>query len=327
MKIIAYTIIDIAKLAGVSKSTVSRYISGDRDKVSQKTQRKISKVIAELDYHPNQVAVGLAKKQFTQIGVVISDTSNPFSAIVMKGIFDACAKHNYMVSFANSNGDPERERQNIQNFLAFNIDRLIINTCGGNEDYLDSLDPAKTVIVDRPLEQNRFYTVTSDNRESSYTAVNYLLGDSTTPVAFLTPTLGNVITRQIRYQGYLDAISDRQEPLLVSYKDQRDADTQLRRLFKTHQRLSIFTVNGEALKMLLRFVKTQHYQIGVDVAVVSFEDWDWMEFITPPITAVQQDSYGMGYLAAEHLLADNPDASTEVVKLHAEMVIRDSAFH
>lgn len=325
---ITYTILDIAKRAGVSKSTVSRYINGELNKVSVKNQEKIAAVIQELDYHPNQVAIGLVKKRFAQIGVVVSDISNPFSAVIMKGIFDACAALDYKVSFANSDGDPERERQNIQNFLSFNVDYLIINTCGNNEKFLAGLDPRTTVIVDRPLLIDRFYTVTSDNRESAYAAVKMLQKKNVSlPIVFLTENIDRVITRQLRYEGYLQAVAQTQPPLLISYNDSKDAERQLAAIDQKFTKFGLFTVNGEALKVFLRFAKKQGIIIGRDVAVFSFEDWDWMELITPPISAVRQDSYGMGYRAAQHLLDGwlNENLVHRIDEMHAQIIDRQSS--
>ncbi|MCH4160007.1 LacI family DNA-binding transcriptional regulator [Bifidobacterium sp.] len=298
----SYTIRDIAERAGVSKSTVSRYIKGERNKVSSKTQKIIEGVIKELDYRPNQMAVGLARRQAPQVGVVMSDIGNPFSSVAMRGIFDACTERNHMVSFALSNGSLGKEREGIKNLLSFNIDRLIINTCGGNDDFLDELDPAKTVVIDRPLAGRKFHTVTSDNFASTYAAIERLQSNGCESIAFITPDIDSVTTRQLRYQGYLAAVQGKQKAALVSYTSQDDAFRQLDAVFASGSCNGAFTVNGEALKVLLRYTKSKGVRIGRDIGVVSFEDWDWMGLTSPTITAVKQDSYKMGYYAAKDLL-------------------------
>ncbi|MCI1218533.1 LacI family DNA-binding transcriptional regulator [Bifidobacterium crudilactis] len=322
----SYTIRDIAERAGVSKSTVSRYIKGERNKVSAKTQKVLEQVIDQLDYRPNQMAVGLARRQVPQVGVVMSDIGNPFSSVAMRGIFDACTERNHMVSFVLSNASLGRERDGIKNLLSFNIDRLIINTCGGNDSFLQELDPTKTVIIDRPLRSQKFHTVTSDNYESTYSAIQRLQSQGCGSIAFITPDINSVTTRQLRYQGYLAAIEGKQEAVLLSYSSQEDAYEQFDRLFASSSCNGAFTVNGEALKVLLRYTRARGLSIGQDIGVISFEDWDWMALTTPTITAVKQDSYEMGYLAATDLL-DGDLAAGALPKLRticSTLIARDS---
>ena len=323
-----YTILDIAQRAGVSKSTVSRYIKGERDKVSAKTQAKIAKVIKELDYRPNQIAVGLARRQLPQIGVVMSDISNPFSSVAMKSIFDACVERGQAASFALSDGNFLREQECVKNFMAFNIDRLVIHTCGHNDEFLSTLDPRKTVIIDRAIRDSRFVTVTSDNYESTFNAIRHLQSTGCEPIAFVSPDLDGIATRSLRYESYLDAIEGRQEHMLVSYSSPENMEAKLADLFATRHPKGVFTVNGEALKAFLRFAKKRSLRVGEDVGVVSYEDWDWTELVTPTITAVRQDSYQMGYVAASMLLDgeladDNAPDNMKTIK--SELIVRQSS--
>lgn len=322
-----YTIKDIASRSGVSKSTVSRYIRGERDKISPATQQVVAKVIQELDYRPNQVAIGLARGQMPTVGVVVSDISNPFSSVFMKGIFDACAEQGQSTSFAISDGSIQRECDNIKNFKTSSIDKLIIQTCGGNEDFLSDLDPKKTVIIDRPLKRPMFMTVTSDNYDSTLHAIRHLQERKCTPIAFVTMDVESASTRSIRRDAYLDAIKGYQEPMLISFDTLQGAQEQLVELFSSpNPPKGIFTCNGEALKVFLKFARKYNLAIGHDVGVVSFEDWDWMEFLNPAITAVRQNSYSMGYVSAKTLLGGigitRDGFETKVIQ--SELVVRDS---
>ncbi|MFD0704626.1 LacI family DNA-binding transcriptional regulator [Alloscardovia venturai] len=322
-----YTIRDIAQRAGVSKSTVSRYLKDKDHKVSEKSRQAIARVVEELDYRPNRVAVGLSRQQLPMVGVVVSDITNPFSSVVIKGVFDACAELGYSMSSAISEGSASRERSNIKDLLSFNIDRLVIQTCGNNEEFLSTLNPEKTVIVDRPLRQRRFHTVTSDNYESTFNAITYLASRGCTPIAFLTRYSEYITTREIRLQAYLDAIKGIQEPLVVSFDTDRAAISQLTKLFASVDAPhGIFTSNGEALKAFLRFAKRRDLKVGTDLSVISFEDWDWMELLNPAITAVKQDSYSIGYTAAKELLEQDlsreENQGIEIIK--STLIERDS---
>ena len=95
------TISDIAAAAGVSKTTVSRYINGQEQLMSEKTRNRLKTVIELLDYHPSDIARSLKNKKTNMIGVVVSDISSPFSSAVIIGIGEVLEQNNYTPLFVN----------------------------------------------------------------------------------------------------------------------------------------------------------------------------------------------------------------------------------
>ena len=111
------TIDEVAKLCGVSKTTISRFLNGKFENMSADTREHIRRVIAEVDYHPNRSAQRLKASRSMLIGCVIGDISSPFSALLLKGITTVCEEAGYQVLFADSGEDPRRERRAIKGFL------------------------------------------------------------------------------------------------------------------------------------------------------------------------------------------------------------------
>ena len=95
------TITDIAAAAGVSKTTVSRYINGQEHLMSEKTRNRLKTVIELLDYHPSDIARSLKSKKTNMIGVVISDITSPFFSAVIVGIGNVLARNHYTPLFVN----------------------------------------------------------------------------------------------------------------------------------------------------------------------------------------------------------------------------------
>ena len=115
---------EIAKLANVSKSTVSRAINDD-PRIKESTKEKILKVINEIGYQPNQVARSLKTKQTKIIGILSSDLENPFYFKILKGIEKVIDKYNYNILVCNTNYETLKEKNTINLFSSKKVDGII----------------------------------------------------------------------------------------------------------------------------------------------------------------------------------------------------------
>ena len=183
------TIDQVAKLCGVSKTTISRYLNGKFENISAGTRENIRQVIEELDYRPNRSAQRLKASRSMLIGCTIGDVSSPFSGLLLKGITRVCEAAGYQVLFADSAEDPKRERNAIQGFLQNQVDGLIVNSPGGNDMLLIETQErgVPIVLADRGLmQEGRLDTVASTDRQSAFDSVSFLLNCGYTKVAFFS---------------------------------------------------------------------------------------------------------------------------------------------
>ena len=121
------TIDQVAQQAGVSKTTVSRYLNGRYDALSDETRERIGLVIDRLHYRPNRMAQSLKAQNSRLLGCLVSDISSPFSALIVKGINSVCLSAGYQLLLVDSGDDPERERTAIRDLLENQVDGLIVN--------------------------------------------------------------------------------------------------------------------------------------------------------------------------------------------------------
>lgn len=120
------TIKDIAEMAGTSKTTVSFYLNGKTEKMSEETKAKIAKVIEKTNYRPSIVARSLNSKNSKLIGVLIGDITNTFSNQIVKGIESAASKDGYQIIVGNSDYNHKREENYVERMLSMGVGGFII---------------------------------------------------------------------------------------------------------------------------------------------------------------------------------------------------------
>lgn len=327
------TIRDIAQLAGVSKTTVSRYINGRYDLLSEEARQKVEEVVDEYHYVPNSLARSLATNSTKTIGVSIADITNPFSSVMINGINDECKSRGYSLLFVSSNNDSKEEKQLVEELLQRHVDGLIINTTGNNDEFLAELDNPNVVMIDRLLETKLYPSITSDNYNSTYQMISLLCNEyGYERIYFISQSMENVSTRSIRYASFADAIKKylhldaNDYQITLEDEDEENFRQTIVSLSKSPYRTAFFTVNGVALKFLLQILKEEHITFPKDVGVCTYEYWDWTELIGDGITSIAQDSYEMGRKSAEILIEgiESGEISDDIIKIPSEIFIRGS---
>lgn len=332
------TIDEVAKLCGVSKTTISRFLNGKFENMSADTREHIRRVIAEVDYHPNRSAQRLKASRSMLIGCVIGDISSPFSALLLKGITTVCEEAGYQVLFADSSEDPRRERRAIKGFLENRVDGLIVNTCGGNDDFLSELQSNGIclVLADRQLMgSNGIDTVTTPNRNTAYDCVRFLLAQGYTKVAFFSETIGSISPRILRRQGYEQAMRDltgnEPETYEFSADDAGNCKSCLRVFRRKYpgERIALLSANGASAQKLLVAMKDLNIEPGYDFGFCTFDDWNWLQIARPGISAVALATGDVGAKAAELLLerisGKRPSGARAVnVEIPVHFIVRES---
>ncbi|WP_156300495.1 LacI family DNA-binding transcriptional regulator [Streptobacillus canis] len=333
------TIIDVAKRAGVSKTTVSRYLNGKYEFMSLKTREKISESIKELEYVPNGMARSLKNKQSKIIGCTIADIENQFSSNIFKGISEVCQKNGYRVLVTEISNNEEDEIKAIESLISYNIDGLIINTSGSNDEYLINLVSEKKlplVLADRSIyKANTIDTVTINNYSITYAAMEHLFEQEFDTVAFFSYELSNNI-RNLRHKAYLEAMKnifsiDDKEKYTFIYEEKNgdELKCKLKKYLENNgSRKAIFCMNGKVLLEVLQNIKRLGYDIEKDdIGICSFDDWGWAELVDKDgVTTISQKSYECGVRCAELILEriKNEDKPIEYIELPAKLIVRGS---
>ena len=333
------TIDYVARQCGVSKTTISRYLNHRYENISAETVERIERVIRELDFHPNRTAQRLKSRYTRLIGCSLGDVTNPFSALLLKGLSEVLEQAGYQVLFSDSGEQPGRERAAIEGFLENKVDGLIVNSTGGNDSYLLDIQArgVPLVLADRSLPgETRIDTVISADKEAAWDCVEYLRRCGYTRIAYFTEGDGLIMPRLRRREGYeraIAALCPGQTPLIYSYdaKAPGACAAAVRAFLDAFpgERKAILSVNGVTAQHLITALQEAQTELGYALGFITFDDWFWLKLTTPGISAVALASEKVGAEAAKMLLRriEAPEGETlpaELRELPAALHIRAS---
>ena len=306
------TISDVAKEAGVSKTTISRYLNGKFEYMSPKTRNRIQEVVEELKYRPSNIAKTLKSNKSGLIGVIIADIASQFSSILLKGIGDVCKNNGYQVLISNIDNDPDKEREYIHSLMDNRVEGIIVNTTGYNNEFLIEINESRVPIVmaDRTMEELRIDSVTTNNYKMTFDTIKFLVEKKYENIAFFTEEPKGNNVRRHRRRGYEEAIKqllNRNSDELIFTIDNDDIDNCAQAIERFNslyrdQRKAIFTVNGVTLLNVLKGIQKCGYKIPDDFYVCGYEDWGWATLVYSKMPVISQHSYEVGAEAAKLLI-------------------------
>jgi LacI family transcriptional regulator, kdg operon repressor len=306
------TINEVAKASGVSKTTISRYLNGKYEYMSEDTRKRIQNVIEELNYRPSNVAKTLKSNKSGMIGVIIADIGSQFSSILVKGIGDVCKANGYQVVISNVDNDPDKEKEYIQSLLDNRVEGIVVHTTGYNDEFLVEINETRVplVLADRTMEELKIDSVATNNYKITFDTIKFLVEKGYRNIAFFTEEPRKNSTRHLRRQGYLDAMKQLlnvDANKLIYTIDSEDQNTSINAIedfdnsYKNELK-AIFTVNGVTLLSVLQGIQQSNYKIPEDFYVCGYEDWGWATLAYSEMPVITQHSYEVGVESAKMLI-------------------------
>ena len=328
------TLEEIAKQAGVSRSTVSRVIN-NQPNVDPDTRARVQAIAQDLNYQPNLAARGLAAGHTRILGLVIpmgvsTLFADPYFPLLIQGISSACNANDYSVMLWLA--EPEYERRTIRQIMQGGlIDGAIVASSLLNDPAVEALSRRDLpfIMIGRDPTHNRANYVDVDNQNSARELVIYLFRLGYRRVATINGPK-DMIAGADRLQGYLNALRERgapQDPNLIVAGDFTEAGgyTAMQRLLPLAPE-AVFVASDTMALGALRAVREAGKRVPQDVAIVGFDDMPSAARTEPPLTTVRQPIQRMGVVAAETLidLITHPTTEPRRIVLPTEIVIRAS---
>ena len=322
---------DVAALAGVSLSTVSRVVNGRR--VDERMEARVTDAIAVLGYRQNAAATSLRRADglSASVGLIVEDVANPFFSAVHRGVEDVLRTRGMLTFAGSSDESSERERELAAAFAARGVDGLIIVPAAGGQSYLARDHEAGTalVFVDRPARFLDADCVLSDNFGGALRGCEHLIAHGHRRIAYIGDR-PEIHTASERLRGFHAALARHgvdPQPALIRHPEFRAADAHgiaRELLLGPDPPTALFT----AQNMITIEVLTAVRDIGAQdrVAHVGFDDVPLSAAVRPSLTVVAQDPFAIGSRAAQLLLArlDGDTSPTRRVTLPLGLIERGS---
>jgi LacI family transcriptional regulator len=327
------TIIDVARRAGVSKSTVSLVLS-ESGLVAEPTRDRVKAAMRALGYVYHRGAASLRASSSVLVGMVISDLTNPFFAELAVGIEDAVYKLGFTPILANTNEDAQRQAQVLRSLREHNVAGIIMSPARGSDAWtlarqLPQEIPA--VLTMRRMIGSSLPYIGPDNRKGERLAVEHLLNLGHRRIAFIGGD-SSMTTQQERVDGWRDALNGAgfaaDESLIFESPPTRDGGRMaVGRALEIARPPTAFVCYNDIVAMgATRELTARGVTPGRDIAVVGFDDIAAAEHNAPPLTTLSADTREMGSRCAESLLGliRHEDPAGLSFAGEARLVVRES---
>lgn len=301
------TIKEIAQLSNTSKTTVSFYLNGKRDKMSLETQNRIKEVIERTGYQPSVLARSLNAKKMNLIGVLIGDITNTFANQIVKGIDDIAKSKNYQLIVGNSNYDFELEKQYVERMLAMGVDGFIVQPTvefeAINREILKKEKPV--VFIDSQSRNTQGLWVKTNNYEAVMETVETLLKAGYEDFIMISAEPGVLTTRMERTTGFADTLANYGKQCTTMIVDNETDSDEIKSFLNQHiteKKTCIFAANCWVLPKVYLALKSRIHEIPEHIGLLGFDNLEWTEFSAPTVTTIVQPAYNEGKHAAKILI-------------------------
>ncbi|MDN3612491.1 substrate-binding domain-containing protein [Vibrio ostreicida] len=325
------TMKDIARLAGVSTSTVSHVINQSRF-VSDAISARVNQAAQELNYTPSALARSLKLNRTRTLGMLVTTSTNPFFGEVVKGVERSCYQQGYHLILCNTEGDNTRMRESIDTLLQKRVDGLIL-MCSSLEgeriDVFEKYPDVPVVVMDWGPMLFASDKIQDNSLTGGYLAAQNLIDSGHKDIGCITGPLVKH-QAQMRYEGYKRALLDAGLEFNPHWIIESDFECEggYQAFNKMHANgplpSAVFVCNDMMAMGVINAANEKGIRIPDDLSIIGYDDILISKFMTPALTTIHQPKYRLGKAAVEALLKKLEQGETEaqVVQIEPTLVKR-----
>ena len=299
------TIKELSKILEVSISTVSKALN-DSYEISDSTKERIKTAAKTYNYKPNKLAVNLKSGKTNTIGVVLPSIKNFFMSRVLRGIDSVIAKSNYNIIISITNESFDKEVQSVQTLSNGLVDAIIIAVSEETQikkdfSHLSNLvGDIPLLMVDRIVNSINCDKVLVDDYNAIFNAVNELIFEGKKSIA-LVSSINNLNVGKLRTKGYLAAIQNKQEPIVIEGQEGY-IESELSKLIEFNKIDAIMALDQESSLAAFRIGKVKKVLNNKEVSIIGYASRVISEHLTPKLTTIDQHGKKVGITSARLLL-------------------------
>ncbi len=330
------TIKDIAAKTNLSVTTVSLVLNDKPSKISEKTRDLVIRTALELQYRPNQLAVGLIKKRTKTIGLIVPDIRNNFFSTLAKGIEEECRKNGWTVILCNTSDTHERDIEYIYVLASKSVDGILY--CMSADSSLEKFQKSYEllnklnipfIMLDRSFQMPNCITAKLDHVTGGYLATRHLLELGHKRIACVTGP-NNLEDSNRRLEGYKKALQEAgiafDENIITEGNYSMESGIAAVDHLMGKSFTAIFAFNDMMAYGVYKGLKSHNLSVPADISVMGYDDIFLSEIIEVPLTTVHQPVERMGVAATRHLIGiiEGDSESKTIPTFPPELVVRKS---
>ena len=300
----ALKMLDVAKIAGVSVATVSKYINGKH--ISDEYRERVEKALRETDYCLNTAARNLKTKKSMLVGVLVQTITSSFQASVMFNIQRFLLKHGYTTIILDCQESAEVEKQNLDVLLQLQVDGIVLKPGIDEKDLIHRIMKNKVpvVLVDNLIPGIDCDAVVTDNFDAAYLITKKVIENGHKRIALCTGN-ENGYTAVERTRGYEQAMAEKGYPILKewgNYSIHDGYNAAMKVLESSYHPTAVITSNYYMTVGLLRAIYEKHFSVPEDISVFAFDEQDFDYALSTKISCVIQPVEDISRSAVDLLL-------------------------
>ena len=324
------TIVDVAKIAGVTPTTVSRVIN-NRGYISEKTRNKVFEAMRELNYQPNEIARSLTKKKTNTIGIIVPHISHPYFSKLISNLENQASKKGYKIMLCNSKEEAEKEQEYLDMFKSNRVAGIVL--CSGNvEASKINVGDTPIVLLEKNFEEG-YLGIQCDNYKGGKIATEHLIDSGCKRLLHFSGVIGEDMPADYREKAFIDICEKEGIQYFVKkcdlsiyndmnyYKYIRDTLINLPKVD------GIFASSDLIAAQVIQVCNELKINIPKDLKLVGFDDVDISKLTIPTITTIHQPITEMAKEAISFIdkKINNEKILNETIILEVKLIKRNSS--
>lgn len=327
------TIKDVAKMAGVSTTTVSHVINKTRF-VAEETEKQVLQAIKELKYSPSAVARSLKVNTTKSIGMIVTSSETPYFAEIIHAVEESCYRQGYSLFLCNTQNDIEKIQNHLEMLSKKRVDGILVMCAEYTTDSLDLLsnfNELPMVVMDWGPDNKHTDLIKDNSFEGGYLATEYLIKNGHQNIGIIAGELTKT-TAKTRYHGFLQAMKDANLTVnpnwvVEGFFEPEDGYECMNKILAQESLPSaVFCCNDVMALGAISAIGEKGLRVPEDISIIGYDNIHASRFYSPPLTTIHQSKSRLGVQALSLLfkrILDNPQQRT-IIEMHPELVIRKS---